>query len=125
MIAAQKPEDTHRLFEKAFNVADLGALVALYEPEAVTFDSQGQLVKGSQAIGEALQSFLAWKPQIKLETKSAIQVGDLALLRGEWQMTGTNPDGEPIDIGHNSSEVVRRQADGTWRFIIDHPFGAD
>ena len=25
---------------------------------------------------EALQSFLEWKPQIKLETKSVIQVGD-------------------------------------------------
>jgi uncharacterized protein (TIGR02246 family) len=125
MMAAQRPEDVHRLFEEAFNAADLDALVALFEPEAVTFDSQGQLAEGSQAIGEALQSFLEWKPQIKLETKSAIQVGDLALLRGEWQMKGTNPDGEPIEIGHKSSEVVRRQADGTWRFVIDHPFGAD
>ena len=124
-MPAQRPEDAHRLFEEAFNVADLDALVALFEPEAVTFDSQGQLAEGSQAIGIALQSFLALKSQIKLETKSAIQVGDLALLRGEWQMKGTNPDGEPIEIGHKSSEVVRRQADGTWRFVIDHPFGAD
>jgi len=124
-MVAQKPEDAHRLFEKAFNSADLDALMALYEPEAVTFDSRGQLVEGTQAIREALQGFLAWKPQIKLETKSAIQVGDLALLRGEWQMKGTGPDGKPVEIGHNSSEVVRRQADGTWCYIIDHPFGAD
>ena len=124
-MAAQKPEDTHRLFEEAFDVADLDALVALYEPEAVTFDSRGQLVKGSQAIGKALQGFLAWKSQIKLESKSVIQVGDLALSRGEWQMKDTNPDGKPIEIGHNSSEDVRRHADGTRRFVIDHPFGAD
>ena len=81
-MAAQRPEDVHRLFEEAFNAADLDALVALFEPEAVTFDSQGQLAEGSQAIGEALQSFLEWKPQIKLETKSAIQVGD----RARWRL---------------------------------------
>jgi uncharacterized protein (TIGR02246 family) len=124
-MPAHKPEEAHTLFEEAFNAADLDALVELYEPEAVTFDSQGQLVKGSQAIREALQSFLAWKPQIKLETKSVIHTGDLALLRGEWQMKGTGPDGKPVEIAHKSSEVVRRQDDGTWRYIIDHPFGAD
>lgn len=124
-MAARKPIDAHSLFVEAFNAADLDALVALYEAEAVTFDNQGQLVKGSRAIREALQSFLAWKPQIKLETKSVIQTGDLALLRGEWQMKGTGPDGKPVEIAHNSSEVVRRQSDGTWRYVIDHPFGAD
>ena len=124
-MPARKPEEAHTLFAEAFNAADLDALVALYEPEAVTFDSRMQLVKGSQAIREALQGFLAWKPQIKLETKSVIQAGELALLRGEWQMKGTGPDGKPVEIAHKSSEVVRRQDDGTWRYIIDHPFGAD
>ena len=124
-MPAHKPEEAHTLFEEAFNAADLNALVELYEPEAVTFDKQGQLVKGSQAIREALQSFLAWKPQIRLKTKSVIQAGGLALLRGEWQMKGTGPDGKPVEIAHKSSEVVRRQDDGTWRYVIDHPFGAD
>ncbi len=84
----------------------MNALVELYEPEAVTFDNQGQLVKGSQAIGEALQSFLAWKPKIKLVAKSVIQAGGLALLWGEWQMKGTGSDGKPVEFAHKSSEVV-------------------
>jgi ketosteroid isomerase-like protein len=30
---------------------------------------------------------------------------------------------EPTE--HSSVEIVRRQRDGTWRYVIDHPFGAD
>jgi ketosteroid isomerase-like protein len=63
--------------------------------------------------------------KIKLDTKSAIQSGELALLRSDWQMTGTGPDGKPFTIAHSSTEVVRRQPDGRWLYVIDHPFGAD
>jgi ketosteroid isomerase-like protein len=54
----------------------------------------------------------------------AIEAGDLALLRGEWQLKGTGPDGRSLETAGNDIEVARRQADGTWRFVIDHAFGA-
>ena len=28
-------------------------------------------------------------------------------------------------LGDMGAEVVRRQSDGTWRFIIDNPWGVD
>ena len=76
-MPAHKPAEAHTFFEEAFNAGDLNALVELYEPEAVAFDNQGQLVEGSQAIGETLQSFLAWKSQIKLVTKRLSRLGAL------------------------------------------------
>jgi ketosteroid isomerase-like protein len=30
--------------------------------------------------------------------------------------------GSAVDLGGNTTEVVRRQADGTWRYVIDDPF---
>ena len=123
-MAARTPKDAHRLFVEAFNAADLDALVALYEPEAVMIDDAG-IVHGRQAIRHALQGFLSARPRMELETKSVVQSGDLALLRADWRIRGTAPDGKSFETSHHSSEVVRRQADDTWLYVIDHPFGAD
>lgn len=126
-MPATTPEDAHRLFVDAFNVGDVEALVALYEPEAVLCNAAGEIrAAGLPAIRQAFQAFLASKPRIKLQTKFAIRMGDLALLRSLWTVTGTDPSGQPLEpTGHSSVEIVRRQADGTWRYVIDHPFGAD
>jgi ketosteroid isomerase-like protein len=51
---------------------------------------------------------------------------ELALLRSQWEMTGRDLSGQPLEpTRHSSTEVVRRQSDGTWRYVIDHPSGAD
>src|SRR3979409_731813 len=46
----QEPEQAHRLFVEAFNSGNLDALVALYEPDAITFNKENQPVKGSAPI---------------------------------------------------------------------------
>src|ERR1700676_3009454 len=53
----QEPEQAHRLFVEAFNSGNLDALVALYKPEAITFNKENQPVKGSAQIREALSGF--------------------------------------------------------------------
>jgi uncharacterized protein (TIGR02246 family) len=125
-MPARTPEDAHRLFADAFNAGDVEALLALYEPNAALCNGAGQPMAGLEAIRQAFEAFLSTKPRIKLETKYAIRVGDLALLRSQWEMTGMDPGGQPLQPSrHSSTEVVRRQPDGTWRYVIDHPFGAD
>lgn len=54
-----------------------------------------------------------------------IRVGELALLRGEWRLRGTAPDGSPLELASRTAEVVRRQPDGSWLYVIDHAFEAD
>jgi ketosteroid isomerase-like protein len=64
------------------------------------------------------------KGQVELRTKHVVQHGDIALLRAAW-LNGTRPDGKSVEMTHGSAEIVRRQPDGSWRYIIDHPFGSD
>ena len=125
-MPARKPEECDTLLVEAINRGDLETAVALYEPNASFVQDSGQVVTGLSAIREVMQSFVALKPKFTIEVK-AVQSGDgnLALLRGKWSATGTGPDGKPVTISGNSTEVVRRQPDGTWRFIIDNPRGAD
>ncbi len=101
----------------------MDALVALYEPEASFNPEPGQVVTGTQAIREALSGFLAMNPKITLEVKNLNQTSDIALTTANWHLTGTGPDGSPVDMRGQSVEVSRRQPDGTSHFVIDNPFG--
>ena len=120
-----KPEDAHRLFAEAFNAGKLNALVALYEPEAHLISQQDQVQVGHDAIRNTLKEFLALRGKIDMDTHYAFEAGDTALLRSHWSVVGTGPDGKVLEMQGNGVEVLRRQSDGTWRFIIDHPFGAE
>jgi uncharacterized protein (TIGR02246 family) len=100
--------------------------MALYEPDAILVPQPGmEPVKGTGAIRTALEGFLALKGRLELETKHVLQHGDIALLRAAWRLKGTGPDGQRVEMAHGSAEVVRRQPDGSWRYIIDHPYGSD
>jgi ketosteroid isomerase-like protein len=120
-----KPEDAHRLFAEAFNAGDLDALVALYEPEAQLVSRHDQVRVGPDAIRNTLKEFLALRGKISLDTCYAFEAGDIALLRSRWNVVGTGPDGKLLEMQGNGIEVLRRRSDGTWQFIIDHPFGGE
>jgi ketosteroid isomerase-like protein len=45
------------------------------------------------------------------------------LTQAKWSVIGTDPDGKPVTMSGRSADVVRRQADGTWKFVIDNPRG--
>lgn len=127
-MAARSPAEIHQRWAESYNGEDLASLVALYEPEARLVPQPGQEpVVGTAAIRAVLESFLARKGQLRIEveTESAIQAEDLALLRSHWRLAGPGADGQPVEVAHHSTEVARRQPDGTWRYLIDNPFGAD
>jgi ketosteroid isomerase-like protein len=60
-----------------------------------------------------------------MATRYVLEAGDTAVLSGQWKLTGRGPDGTAMEMTGRSVEVLRRQADGTWLFVLDHPFGAD
>lgn len=120
-MPARKPEDLDKLFGEAMNAGNLDALVALYEPGASFAAEPGKAVSGTAAVREALKGFLAVKPKISLNVRRLYAAGDVALVHADWSLTGAGPDGKPLKMEGRSAEVVRRQRDGTWLFLIDNP----
>ena len=122
-MGARTPEEAHHLWAQAFSAGDLDGLVALYEPDAVLLPGSGQPVTGRSAIREALRGFLALEARFELRVQRALQADDLALLYSRWTLSATGPDGSDLKRGGQTSDVVRRQSDGTWLFVIDNPYG--
>jgi len=46
------------------------------------------------------------------------------VLVAEWKMTGTAPDGSQVSDHGHTYDIVRRQSDGTWKIVVDNPWGA-
>jgi len=83
----------------------------------------GSVAHGSEQVRAALQSFLALKGSITLDAKLVVAVGDLAYLSNTWSLSGTGPDGNLVALVATTAEVARRQADGSWRYVIDNAWG--
>ncbi|MFO0706569.1 MAG: SgcJ/EcaC family oxidoreductase [Nitrospira sp.] len=123
-MSAQTPDQLHSLFLDAFNRGNVEAVLALYEPAACLIPQPSQAVRGQQAIRNALQQFMALHGRMTMSTTYVVLTDDLALLRGQWTLTGIGPDGKAVEMVGDSVEVARRQPNGDWLFAIDHPFGA-
>jgi len=120
-----KPEDMNSAFAEAFNSGDIENLMALYEPSAVLVPKPGLVVEGSRAIRAALQELLALKGRMDSQNQYALVHGDIALLRAKVHLDGIGQDGNRLEINNHTTEVVRRQPEGNWLYILDHPYGAD
>ena len=65
------------------------------------------------------------KGKLDLNVTRVLEVSDLALVTTAWSFVGTGPDGDAVKLAAKSADVLRRQADGSWRFVIDNPWGTD
>ena len=122
-MPAYSPAEIHELFRVAFNLGDVDAISALYEPDAILV-LNATVVTGREEIKKAYAEILLRRGRMTLETRAVIESPQgLAMLHGSWVVNPAT-EAEPVTRGL-STEVVRRQADGTWLFVIDNPYTPD
>jgi uncharacterized protein (TIGR02246 family) len=121
MMSYNDPAELVEAFFRAFNEGDIEAIVALFEPDVVMIPQPGQTVTGIQALRESMQAFLAMQPTLTPEKPEVVTAGDVALVK--WTLKGKGPDGQPVEMAGTTTDVLRRQADGRWLYLIDNPWG--
>lgn len=117
-MGAERPGGASKLFEMLFAAGDLDGLMDLYEDAAVFTNAQG-VHRGSEAIRDVLAGYPSTGASITMKDSVAFEAGDLALVHWSWTMNF--PDGREAQGA--TAEVLRRQPDGSWRFLIDNPDG--
>lgn len=121
---ASAPEAVIERFSQLLSEGDLDAMVELYEPDATFAPQPGAEVTGRDAIRDALAAFLALKPRMTGTIEKVLCAGDTALVANRWTLSGTAPDGSPVEMASTSADVLRRRSDGSWGIVIDDPWGA-
>jgi uncharacterized protein (TIGR02246 family) len=115
------PADLIACFGQYLRDGALDRLLELYEQEAVFAPEPGVVHTGRVAVRAALAGMLELSPAMTANVIEVQQAGDIALVIVDWKLRGTAPDGTPIEKQGRSADVLRRQSDGTWRVLIDHP----
>ena len=119
----ETPARVMAMFARRLAAGDLDGLVAMYADDAVFQPAPGVELRGGE-IRAALGELVGLRPTITYHGEPAVlHCGDLALVSNDWSMEGTAPDGSIVSEGGCSADVVRRNAVGAWKILIDQPSG--
>jgi uncharacterized protein (TIGR02246 family) len=121
-VIARTPEDVDRLFGERVNAGDLDGLVELYEADATLVTADAGTLVGRDAIRSYFTMMVAIKMRIDMGSCRVVPMGaDLALVHHDWHATMTMTDGQELPLSGKATEIVRRQPDGRWLFLLDDP----
>ena len=120
-MAATEPGQVIHEFCALFNAGDVDALVdACYEDGAMINPTPADApLVGKPAITEALKGFVGLGGTLRIVATKTVANGDIALTQSRWRLD--IPAGDPME--NVSAEIVRRQPDGTWKYVVDNPWG--
>ncbi|MBY0087823.1 DUF4440 domain-containing protein [Brevibacillus brevis] len=121
----KNPEDMNPAFAEAFNTSDINNLLALYEPQAILITQDNEQSHGVESIRATLEQLLQVQGTMVSENVFCIPFENIALLRAHFIIHTTDDAGNAMKIEGHTSEIVRKQPDGSWLYVIDHPFGAN
>src|SRR5918997_1342436 len=93
-----------------------------YEPGAVLVPRPGHPVTGTAARITAHNHLLGFGLPMRARTRRVYVADNIALLLVDWSIAGTSRQGYPIDLNGTATDVIRRDSDGQWRYVIDNPF---
>lgn len=120
---AHTPREVPGVFARYLNAGNVDNLIeAYYAPGAVIVDKPGR-VKTGPALRANLAGLIASGLHIKVRLRHAYVSRETALLIVGYTLHGVDPAGKPLEIKGSSTDVARRQGDGSWKTVIDNPSG--
>lgn len=118
-------EGAARYFQNCIRTGDIEGALNSFDDEAIYITEPGKFVKGKVEIREKLEFLCSIKPDLQALRSSQFMIDDIASWVDEWSLKAILPDGTPLNIKGTSSDVMKKQKDGTWAYLVDNPYGAD
>jgi ketosteroid isomerase-like protein len=118
-----KPEGVIPSLIERFNSGKIEAMMELYAPEAVVAANDGRTISDRSEIAAQFQRDMSFGLPLKANVRHVFVGDDTAQIIVDWSIDGKGRNGEDVHLGGSASDVVRRGADGFWRYIIDNNQG--
>jgi ketosteroid isomerase-like protein len=113
---------TDSAFAGAAGAGDAASLAALYLADARLMPPNAPTVEGREAVRKFWGAVLdAYTVRFDIASEEIEGRGDLAYARGRYTLDGTPKarGGAPLHDEGTFLEVLRREADGSWRYAVD------
>lgn len=107
----------------AFQAHEIETVMTTYEPGAAIAFEPGRPITDEEQIRQMFGAMASANPVFTYAGHEVVVSGDIALHVAPWRMKARTPDGEMTQSGL-SVAVLRRQADGAWKMVIDNPHGS-
>ena len=117
-------EGSARYFQNCVRNGDVEGALSCFDPEAIYVTGPGTQITGKENIRAALAQVCALKPDLQAQRSADFITGDISGWVDEWTLKATTPDGTKLDLRGISGDVLKRQKDGNWAYLIDNPYGA-
>jgi uncharacterized protein (TIGR02246 family) len=118
--AAIRATDT--AFATAAGAGDAASVAAIYLPDARLMPPNAPTIQGRDAIQQFWGGFLGtYALKIEVTAEEVEGRGDLAYARGRYVLDATpkvKGPGPLHEVG-KFLEILRRQPDGSWRYVVD------
>jgi uncharacterized protein (TIGR02246 family) len=121
-MSTDVPEAWPHTFTTHLNAGDLDGVVALYEPDARFVARSGDILVGHD-LRQALAELIRTKTTMQSRVVKVVTIDDIALLYTDFDGTTVDAAGKTVEARYNAIEILRRQADGTWKLIVGDPHG--
>jgi len=115
--------DVEAQANQAWAAKDAEKALAFYADDAILIVPGEDAIQGKTALAASLKGMLA-DPAISLTFKASkvdiAKSGDLAYAEGSYQLTVTDPaTHQPVHDHGNYLTTFRKQADGSWKAVVD------
>jgi uncharacterized protein (TIGR02246 family) len=121
-MTARTPEELLPMITAAINAGDPSEVVKYFDEEGCFALPDGALVRGRSELLAMYEQRLALQPELTTRAAKILQAGDVALVTNVWSTRLRNGEMNGMDSFEGvATLVLRRQADGSWRILVDDP----
>ena len=109
-------------YHEAGHSLDVDTIASLYASDALVLPPNSEAKKGTAGVREFLTAFTS-TPGFQVRFEEPIVVvskgGDLGYTLADIEFTVDGPDGQPVTSRERDFHLWKKQADGSWKVILD------
>lgn len=118
-----EPEGVIPSLVERFNFGTVSALMELHDPQSVFVENDGRILTDRAAIAARLERDLKLGLPLEATVRHVFVAEDIAQIVVDWSIDGTDTGGNQVHLTGSACDIVRRGADGRWRYLIDNNQG--